>query len=243
VLDVVALASPVALGGPVPALGPEWLQPEVLIASFGALAVVGVCAIVFAETGLLVGFFLPGDSLLFTAGLLVAAGTIDTPLWLLALLVFVAAFAGDQTGYLIGRKAGPKVFQRPDSRLFKAEYVDKTYSFFDRYGARTIIIARFVPIVRTFAPVAAGVGKMHYRTFVTYNVVGALLWGVGVTLLGYWLGQIEFVRTYIEPILVLIIALSLIPVAVELLRARSRRRNASYDEAHERRSVEREDMA
>jgi membrane-associated protein len=242
VLDVAALAHPLVLGGPVPALGPEWLQPETLITAFGALAVLGICAMVFAETGLLVGFFLPGDSLLFTAGLLVAAGTIDTPLWLLCLLVFIAAFAGDQTGYLIGRKAGPKVFHRPDSRFFKAEYVDKTYAFFDRYGARTIIIARFVPIVRTFAPVAAGVGRMHYRTFVTYNVVGALLWGVGVTLLGYWLGQLEFVRTYIELILVAIVAVSFIPVAIELQRARSRSRDTSHDEPHERRHVEREDM-
>jgi membrane-associated protein len=224
------------------ALGPDWLDPEHLIRSFGHLAVLGVCLVVFAETGLLVGFFLPGDSLLFTAGLLVATGVIDTPVWLLAVLVFVAAFVGDQTGYLIGRKAGPRIFNRPDSRLFKQEYVDKTYAYFDRYGARTIVIARFVPIVRTFAPVAAGVGRMDYRTFATYNVFGALLWGVGVTLLGYWLGQIEFVRHYIEPILLGIIALSLVPVAVELLRARSSRRDERYDEPAERARVEREDL-
>jgi membrane-associated protein len=214
------LAAPLVAGGPTLALGPSWLDPGNLIQAFGALAVVGVCLVVFVETGLLVGFFLPGDSLLFTAGLFVAAGHISTPLWLLALLVFVAAFAGDQTGYVIGRRLGPRVFNRPDSRVFKQEYVDKTNSFFDRYGARTIVIARFVPIVRTFAPVAAGVGHMRYRTFVTYNVVGALLWGVGVTVLGYWLGQIQFVRDYIEVILVAIVAVSFIPVAVELLRAR-----------------------
>lgn len=206
------------------ALGPDWLDPETLIRSFGALAVLGVCAVVFAETGLLVGFFLPGDSLLFTAGLLVATDVVRTPVWLLAAAVFVAAFAGDQVGYLIGRRAGPKVFSRPDSRFFKREYVDRTYAFFDRYGARTIVIARFVPIVRTFAPVAAGVGAMRYRTFVAYNVVGALLWGVGVSLLGYWLGQVAFVRDYIEPILVGIVALSLVPVGAELLRARRARR-------------------
>jgi len=142
------------------------------------------------------------------------------PLWLLCLLIFAAAFLGDQTAYVIGRTLGPKVFNKPNSRIFKQSYIDQTYAYFDRYGGRTIIVARFVPFVRTFAPVAAGVGKMHYRHFVSYNVIGALLWGVGVTVLGYFLGRIEFVRDNIEAILVLIVALSLVPVALELLRAR-----------------------
>lgn len=211
---------------PVLTLGPEWLDPDTILHWLGPLAVVGVLVIVFVETGLLVGFFLPGDSLLFTAGMLTATGFIDIPVLVLCALVFVAAFAGDQTGYLIGRTAGPRVFRRPDSRIFRQEYVDKTYSYFERYGGRTVILARFVPIVRTFAPVAAGVGSMRYRTFVTYNVIGALLWGVGVTLLGYWLGQITFVQENIEVILIGIVAVSVVPIAVEVLRGRTAGRRA-----------------
>lgn len=223
------------------AIGPEWLDPEWLLNAFGSFALVGACIIVFVETGLLVGFLLPGDSLLFTLGLLIATGIVDTPIALAALAVGVSAFLGDQVGYLIGKKAGPKIFNRPDSRFFKQEYVDKTYAYFDKYGGRTIVLARFVPIVRTFAPVVAGVSKMHYRTFVTYNLVGAVAWGVGVTLLGFWLGRIEFVQTYIEPILLGIVFLSIVPIAIELLRARSRKRLAAYDEEHERARVARQD--
>jgi len=228
----------------IPLIGPSWLDAENLIASFGDYALIGICVVVFIETGLLFPF-LPGDSLLFTAGLLVAQESIRTPLWLLCLMIFVAAFAGDQCGYLIGRKAGPKVFNRPDSRFFKQAYVDQTYAYFDRYGGRTIIVARFVPFVRTFAPVAAGVGKMHYGHFVKYNVVGALLWGVGVTVLGYFLGQVEFVRTNIELILIVIVGLSLVPVFVELYRGwrgRAPKRDERYDEPAERRQVERDQM-
>lgn len=224
------------------AIGPEWLDPEWLLNAFGSFALVGACIIVFVETGLLVGFLLPGDSLLFTLGLLIATGIVDTPIALAAIAVGVSAFLGDQVGYLIGKKAGPKIFNRPDSRFFKQEYVDKTYAYFDKYGGRTIVLARFVPIVRTFAPVVAGVSKMHYRTFVTYNLVGAVAWGVGVTLLGFWLGRIEFVQTYIEPILLGIVFLSVLPIAIELLRARSRKRLAAYDEEHERARVARQDI-
>jgi membrane-associated protein len=227
------------LVGTIPAVGPEWLDPDAIIHWFGPLAVVGVLVIVFIETGLLVGFFLPGDSLLFTAGMLTASGFIGIPLWLLCLLIFVAAFAGDQTGYLIGRTAGHRIFKRPDSRLFKQEYVDKTYAYFDRYGGRTIILARFVPIVRTFAPVAAGVGKMRYRTFISYNAVGAFLWGIGVTVLGYWLGQVTFVQQNIEIILIGIVLLSVIPIGVELLRTKSTKRDTRYDDDEERQQVER----
>ena len=210
------------------ALGPEWLSPENLIGLFGAFAILGVCAIVFIETGLLVGFFLPGDSLLFTAGLLMATGVIQTPIWIAAPLIGLAAFIGDQVGYQIGKASGPRVFNRPNSRFFRQEYVDKTHEYFERFGGRTIIIARFIPVVRTFAPVVAGVAKMPYRTFVTYNVVGALLWGVGVTLLGYWLGGFEFVQNYIEPILIAIVVISAIPIFIELSRAyRNGRRKRS----------------
>jgi len=210
------------------ALGPEWLSPENLIGLFGAFAILGVCAIVFIETGLLVGFFLPGDSLLFTAGLLMATGVIQTPIWIAAPLIGLAAFIGDQVGYQIGKASGPRIFKRPDSRFFRQEYVDKTHEYFERFGGRTIIIARFIPIVRTFAPVVAGVAKMPYRTFVTYNIIGALLWGVGVTLLGYWLGGFEFVQNYIEPILIAIVVISAIPIFIELSRAyRNGRRKRS----------------
>lgn len=229
-----------ATRAPLPTLGPEWLDPDTILHWLGPLAVVGVLVIVFAETGLLIGFFLPGDSLLFTAGMLTATGFITVPIWLLCALIFLAAFAGNQTGYLIGKTAGPKVFNKPDSRLFKQEFVDKTYAYFDKYGGRTIIVAQFVPIVRTFAPVAAGVGKMRYRTFISYNVVGALLWGVGVTTLGYWLGRIPFVQEYIEFILIGIVGLSVIPIGIEMLRARKGRRDARYDEPEERARVERE---
>ena len=203
------------------ALGPTWLDPDFLIRTFG---LIGIMVIVFAESGLLVGFFLPGDSLLFTAGLLVATTGLLPPLWVVIPAVVVAAIVGDQVGYLIGKKVGPRIFHRPDSRFFRQEYVDKAYSYFDRYGGRTIILARFVPIVRTFTPVIAGVSKMHYRTFVAYNVIGGTLWGVSVTLLGYYLGQIDVVAQHIELILIGIVALSVLPIAAELLRARSRSR-------------------
>lgn len=206
------------------ALGPSWLDPEQLIRAFGLL---GILAVVFAETGLLVGFFLPGDSLLFTAGLLVADGRyLPGNLLVVAGLISVAAILGNLVGYGIGRRAGPAVFRRPDSRLFRQEYVDRSHEFFERYGARAIVLARFVPIVRTFITVMAGASRMSYRSYALYSTVGGLLWGVGVTVLGYFLGQVAFVRANVEKILVLIVVLSVLPIAVELLRGRRRRRAA-----------------
>ncbi|MBF9130719.1 VTT domain-containing protein [Plantactinospora sp. S1510] len=200
------------------ALGPEFLDPEWLISTFGLL---GILAIVFAESGLLIGFFLPGDSLLFTAGLLTADGEYITfPLWLVCLLITIAAIAGDQVGYAFGKKVGPALFRRPNSRLFKQENLIKAHDFFEKYGARSIVLARFVPIVRTFTPIVAGVSGMRYRTFVTYNVIGGVLWGTGVTVLGFFLGQIPFVKENIELILIAIVFVSVIPIAIELLRAR-----------------------
>ncbi|SDY56891.1 membrane-associated protein [Micromonospora pattaloongensis] len=200
------------------ALGPSWLDPEWLISTFGLL---GILAIVFAESGLLIGFFLPGDSLLFTAGLLTSDGKITYPLWLVCLLITIAAIAGDQVGYLFGKRVGPALFRRPNSRLFKQENVLKAQEFFEKYGARSIVLARFVPIVRTFTPIVAGVSNMRYRTFVVYNIVGGILWGTGVTVLGYFLGQIPFVKQNIELILIGIVVISVVPVVVELLRARA----------------------
>ncbi|MEV4196753.1 DedA family protein [Micromonospora globbae] len=210
------------------ALGPDWLDPEWLISTFGLL---GILAIVFAESGLLIGFFLPGDSLLFTAGLLTADGQYITwPLWVVCLLITIAAIAGDQVGYAFGRKVGPALFRRPNSRLFKQENVLKAHEFFEKYGARSIVLARFVPIVRTFTPIVAGVSRMNYRTFVTYNVIGGVLWGTGVTVLGYFLGQISFVKENIEFILIAIVAVSVIPIAIELLRARMAARRGTTAE-------------
>ncbi len=202
------------------ALGPSLLDPKWLISTFG---LVGILAVVFAESGLLIGFFLPGDSLLFTAGLLIAGGTLlHQPLWLMCLLVSVAAALGDQFGFYFGHRFGPSLFRRPDSRLFKQENLTRARGFFDKYGARSIILARFVPIVRTFTPIVAGASRMHYRTFLINNVVGATLWGCGVTILGYFLGQIAFVRSNIEFILVGIVLVSVVPIAIELLRSRRR---------------------
>ncbi len=240
-LTTTALAAIAPASGPLPALGPDFLNAEHLIESFGTFALLGIVVVVFVETGLLFPF-LPGDSLLFTAGALVAQDLLDFPLWLACLLIFLAAFLGDQTAFLIGRKLGPKVFNKPDSRFFKQAYIDQTYAYFDKYGGRTIIVARFVPIVRTYAPVAAGVGNMRYRHFVSYNVVGALLWGVGVTLLGYALGNVGFVKDNIEALLVAIVLVSVVPMAVEVWRSRrgrARARDERYDEPDERAEVER----
>ncbi len=196
-----------------------FLDPEHLINTFG---LIGIMVILFAETGLLVGFFLPGDSLLFTAGLLVAGGLV-APLWVVLLLLPLAAVLGNLVGYWIGHRAGPAVFNRPDSRLFKAEYVERSRVFFERNGARTIFLARFVPIVRTFATVMAGASRMDLRRYALYSVIGGIAWAAGVTLLGYWLGQIAVVRDHVELFILGIVAVSLIPVAIEFLRARRQR--------------------
>ncbi|UKY51863.1 DedA family protein [Streptomyces inhibens] len=206
------------------ALGPQWLDPDYLIATFG---LIGVLVIVFAESGLLIGFFLPGDSLLFTTGLLVTTNKLDKPLWAVCSLVVLAAVLGDQAGYLFGRKVGPSLFKRPDSRLFKQENVEKAHVFFEKYGPKSLILARFVPIVRTFTPIIAGVSRMNYRSFLTFNVIGGALWGAGVTLLGASLGNVEFVHKHIELILVAIVLISVVPIAIEFLRARSKSKNAA----------------
>ncbi|MFF5568002.1 VTT domain-containing protein [Streptomyces sp. NPDC012623] len=206
------------------ALGPSWLDPDYLIGTFG---LIGVLVIVFAESGLLIGFFLPGDSLLFTTGLLVTAGTLKSPLWLVCLLVVLAAIAGDQVGYLFGRKVGPALFRRPDSKLFKQENVEKAHEFFEKHGPKSLVLARFVPVIRTFTPIIAGVSRMNYRSFITFNIIGGLLWGAGVTLLGAALGKIEFVHQHIEMILILIVLISVLPIVIEFLRARAKSKKAA----------------
>jgi membrane-associated protein len=199
------------------------LDPEALLKSFGLL---GLMAVVFAESGLLVGFFLPGDSLLFTAGLLSSQHLLPVLPVLLA-GSFTAAVAGDQVGYLFGRKVGPSLFRRPESRLFRHENVERAQAFFERHGSRTIVLARFVPVVRTFAPIVAGVSRMHYRTFVAFNVVGGLLWAVGITTLGYFLGAtVPSIDRYLLPIVALIMVVSLVPVLYEVRKSRRARISA-----------------
>ena len=192
------------------------MNPESLIETFGTL---GIFAIVFAESGLLIGFFLPGDSLLFTAGLLASRGFSN--IILLMVGCAVSAIVGDQVGYLIGRRAGPALFRRPDSRFFHQKNVERARAYFEEHGSKTIILARFVPVVRTFAPMVAGVAQMDYRRFVTFNVVGGVLWGAGVTLAGYVLGNtIHDIDRWLLPIIGLILAVSFVPVAREVWKAR-----------------------
>src|SRR5262245_23299764 len=181
-----------------------------------------MAAIIFAESGLFFGFFLPGDSLLFIAGFLSsdAGGNVLPPLPVTALVAFAAAVAGDQVGYWFGQKVGPSLFDRPRSRFFNPANVAKAHGFYERYGPKTIVLARFVPIVRTFAPIVAGIGQMRYRTFVTYNVIGGALWAIGLTTLGYVLGENEWIKNNIEYAVVIIVLLSFVPMAIEFLRHR-----------------------
>lgn len=201
---------------------PDWLNPDVFLrdSPLGPWVVLLVCAIVFAETGLLVGgFFLPGDSMLFTAGLLVSTGAIEFNLWAMCAMIIVAAIIGNQTGYLIGSKAGPAIFNKPDSRLFKKENVESAHAFFEKHGGKALILARFVPIIRTFVPVIVGVAQMDKRKFFLFNVIGAVLWGGGgVTLLGAWLGQFEWVGNNIDIIFIVIVLISVIPIFIEIGR-------------------------
>jgi membrane-associated protein len=198
----------------------DFLKPEKILDKGGLVL---LTLIVFAESGLLIGFFLPGDSLLFVAGFLSSdAGDHQLPAlpWVL-ICVVSAAIVGDQVGYLFGKKVGPALFTRPDSRFFKQQNVQKAHDFIEKYGAKTIVMARFVPIVRTFAPIVAGVGDMEYRTFVKFNVLGGLLWGAGITTLGYFLGEVDFIKDNIEVAIVAIVAVSVLPVAIEMWRHRA----------------------
>ncbi|PYN74631.1 MAG: hypothetical protein DMD96_30030 [Candidatus Rokuibacteriota bacterium] len=185
----------------------------------GYVALVGI---VFTETGLLVGFFLPGDSLLITAGLVAAAGGLN--IWWLNGLLIVAAVSGDSVGYAIGASIGPRLFTRPKSLLFNPRHIERTRAFYARHGAKTIVIARFVPIIRTFAPVVAGVGQMEYRQFLLYNVAGGVGWVTSMTWAGYLLGRaIPNIADYVHVVVVVVIVLSVIPIVVEIVRERRRR--------------------
>lgn len=201
-----------------------WLDPNTIIAAAGPWALLVVCGIVFAETGLLVGFLLPGDTLLVISGLLTHTSRVfGVDIWVVCLAIAFAAFLGGEVGYLIGHKAGPRVFERRESGLFSMENVRRTNHFFDRFGALAIILARFVPIVRTFAPVAAGVGHMNYRKYSLYNAIGALIWGAGLTLFGYLIGFIPpvatFVSNYIDLILIGAVLITLIPTVLHYIQS------------------------
>ena len=219
-----------------------FLDPANLIEGFGAFALLGVCFIVFAETGLLVGFLLPGDTLLVITGLLTFTGTmveggtgIEIPIYWVCLAIGFAAFLGGEVGYLIGHKLGPRVFERKETGLFSMENVRRTNAFFERFGGFAVIVARFVPIVRTFAPVAAGVGHMNYKKYSLYNLIGALVWGAGLTFAGFLLGYIppvaDFVTHYIDVILLGAVFIAIVPTVYHYIqsvrKARKNRANAA----------------
>jgi membrane-associated protein len=218
---------------------PEWLDANYLLDHFAGVLFVLTCVIIFSECGLLVGFFLPGDSLLFVNGLAVATGKIHEPLWLVASVLTVCAFLGNVSGYWIGRGVGPKLFNKPDSKLFKREYVDKTHGFFEKYGSRAIVLARFVPIVRTFITAFAGVGKMDPKKYFVYSAIGGVLWAAGITVLGSYLGKFAFVRDHIELMLITLVALSLIPVIFEFLKARKEKKAKAANAAETTQVIQR----
>ena len=199
------------------------LDPQSLISGAGAWGLVIVCAIAFIETGLLIGFFLPGDTLLFFTGVLTLSGVIAEPLWVVIPAVAISAALGDQLGFLIGRKSGPAIFDRRESGLFSKKSVARTQGFFDRFGPAAVTIARFVPVVRTFAPVAAGVGKMRRRTFTVFNIIGAAAWTTALIMLGWGLahlpGVADFAAKYIDIVLVGIVIVTVVPIAIRLVVA------------------------
>ena len=201
---------------------PERLIHLLSTALSGWLGYATLAAILFTETGLLVGFVLPGDSLLFTIGVVSGAGQLNLAI-MIALLI-VACLAGDWCGYLLGRRAGPAIFNRPDSRFFKQEHLKRTNAFYAKHGGKTIIYAKFVPIIRTFAPFVAGVANMRYRSFISFDIFGATGWVISMTVLGYWLGEVSFIRRNFEKFVLLIVVLSLAPMIFHAARGMLRRK-------------------
>lgn len=210
-----------------------WLDPNSLIQQAGPWALLLVCAIIFAETGLLIGFIFPGDTLLLITGLLTFAGTIQIPIWWVVLAIGLAAFLGGEAGYFIGKKAGPRIFERKETGLFSIANVKRTNAFFERFGGFAVILARFVPIVRTFAPIAAGVGKMNYRRYSLYNAIGAFIWGAGVSMIGFLLGNIkpvaDFVIKYVDVVLLAVVLLTLIPTVFHIIQSSVKARKAARE--------------
>lgn len=213
------------------ALGPEWLDPVQLLSSsgpFGAAVLPAILVIIFIESGLFFPF-LPGDSMLFTAGLLASQPDGFAPLWQVLLLAPIAAILGDQVGYWIGHRFHPKLRERKDGRFFKQEHLHRSEEFFDKYGAITIVLARFVPFVRTYAPLVAGMSGMNYRTFISFNIIGAALWASGIVYLGSLLGGVEFVRNNIEAIFLGIVAFTVVPAAWAAWQKRRRPQTAAAE--------------
>ncbi len=199
-----------------------------LVTFIQTVSILGVALVIFAESGLLIGFFLPGDSLLFTAGFLIFTGVLNVNIFIAILVLFVAAALGDSVGYTFGRRAGPRVFSKPDARLFKQDYIVRAQEFYEKHGAATIVLARFIPIVRTFAPIVAGASKMPYRRFVAFNLIGAFVWTAGVTGAGYFLGSwfrmagIDIDKV-ILPIVAAIILISVLPPAIHIFKDKKNR--------------------
>jgi len=202
-----------------------FLDPEGLLKGFGGLALFAACLILFIECGLLIGVILPGDSLLFIVGMLIASNFITTPLVIALLLMAASAIAGNLLGYWTGSKIGPKLFSRPNSKIFKAEYVVTTQNFFEKHGTRAIVLARFVPIVRSVITGMAGVARMDYKTYATFSTIGGIVWVGSLTLAGYFLGSIPFIKENIDFVAIGIVLLSLIPIIFEVLRQRKQNKN------------------
>lgn len=196
------------------------IDPESIAQAAGYI---GIFAVIFAESGLLIGFFLPGDSLLFTVGFFAAQGLFGFSIAPLALGCFIAAVAGDSVGYSFGYRLGPRIFRRPNSLLFSLENVKRAEAFYEKHGGKTIILARFIPVVRTFAPILAGVGRMSYKDFIIFNLVGGFLWAVGLTMLGYGLGNVVGADRYVELVVLGIVVLSVAPALFHLLRNKQKR--------------------
>ncbi|MCR6487027.1 VTT domain-containing protein [Amycolatopsis sp. OK19-0408] len=206
---------------------PSWLDPQHLLSGLTVPVIAVLCLIIFIESSIFP--VLPGDSLLFTAGLFIANKTLHAPLWLVCVLVTVAALLGNVVGYYIGYFAGPKLFNRPDSKIFKQEYVDKTHEFLEKHGPKAVVLARFVPFVRTFITWIAGIGRMDPKRYFTYTVIGGILWAAGITVLGSLLGGVPFIANNVDAIFVLIVLVSVVPIALEYLKARREKKNAGVE--------------
>ncbi|MFE0020555.1 DedA family protein [Amycolatopsis sp. NPDC059021] len=204
---------------------PSWLDPQHLLHGLATPVIAVLCLIIFIESSIFP--VLPGDSLLFTAGLFIANGTLDASLWLVCVLVTVAALLGNVVGYYIGHFVGPKLFNRPDSKIFKQEYVDKTHAFLEKHGPKAVVLARFVPFVRTFITWIAGIGKMDPKRYFTYTVIGGILWAAGITVLGSLLGNIPFIANNVDAIFIVIVLVSVVPIALEYLKARREKKGAA----------------
>ncbi|MFC3448171.1 DedA family protein [Amycolatopsis speibonae] len=203
---------------------PEWLDPKILLSGLTVPVITILCLIIFIESSVFP--VLPGDSLLFTAGLLIANGSIEAPLWLVCVLVTLAALIGNLLGYGLGWKIGPWLFRKPDSKFFNKKYVDQTHAFLEKHGPKAVVLARFVPFVRTFITWIAGIGKMDPKKYFTYTVIGGILWAAGITALGHLLGGVTFIEKNIDAIFVLIVLISVVPIVIEYLKARREKKHS-----------------